>query len=199
MITLSEEVYYTEEPSSSDSSIVKPITIIRTGDLSRVTLVRISTSDDTAVAGLDYKPKTEIIKFNPGVSALDFEVEIFHDRLKEGFESFKVILGPQDPVSGVFGKIKMSTVIIKDNSLNQTEDLNSSLLNSNEFSSHQTNLPYLNSLAYYVLDQTPKFDQKTFLVPFGEPIICLEVVFSHLKLINCQIFKNLMNIVKVEL
>lgn len=163
MISLSEEVYHTEEPSSSDSSIVKPITVIRTGDLSRMTLVRISTSDDSATAGLDYKPKTEILKFSPGVSALDFEVEIFHDNEKESLESFKVILGPQDPVSGVYGRIKSASVIIRD----------SNLILNDSLSQQESNSPYLNSLMYYVLDQFPAYDQSSPLVPTGEPLICL--------------------------
>ncbi|CAF0709362.1 unnamed protein product [Brachionus calyciflorus] len=159
VISLSEEVYYTEEPSSSDSSIFKSITILRHGDLSRTSLVRISTSDETAKAGLDYKPKTEILKFNPGVSALDFEVEILYDQERESSESFKVILGPQEPVSAIFGKIKTSTVIIKDNFnlTNQSDKFHNSPI-------------YLNSLVYHVMDQT----DDTNTVPIGEPLICLE-------------------------
>ncbi|RMZ95166.1 extracellular matrix FRAS1, partial [Brachionus plicatilis] len=114
VISLSEEVYYTEEPSTSDSSVVKSVPILRSGDLTRTSYVRAGTSDGTARAGLDYKPKTEVLKFAPGVSVLDFEVEILHDYEREGHESFRVILGPQDPVSGIFGKIKTATVVIKD-------------------------------------------------------------------------------------
>lgn len=93
MISLSEHIFHTEEPSSSDASVIKPITVVRTGDLSRTTIVRVSTSDDTAVAGIDYKPRTETLTFLPGVSALDFDVEIFYDNEREKTESFTVNLG----------------------------------------------------------------------------------------------------------
>ena len=64
IVSLSEEIYYTDEPSSSDASVIKPLTVIRTGDLSRTTEVRISTSDDTAIGGLDFKPRTERVFCN---------------------------------------------------------------------------------------------------------------------------------------
>lgn len=170
VISLSEEIYYTEEPSTSDSTVVKSIPILRSGDLTRTSFVRVSTSDGTARAGLDYKPKTENLKFEPGVSALDFEIEILHDNEQEGPESFKVILGPQDPVSGIFGKIKTSTVIIKDSFSNNQKDIieNSPI--------------YLNSLVYHVVGKAGKKS-----VPVGEPLICLEVsilnyLFFYIKL-----------------
>lgn len=186
MISLSDEVYHTEEPSSSDSSIVKPITIVRTGDLSRVTIVRISTSDDTATAGLDYKPKTEMIKFVPGVSALDFEIEIFHDDEKEDLESFRVMLGPQDPVSGMFGKIKSAAVIIRDSFLvfNQSSPSNSPNKSTLYFDpvnqlESRFNIPYIDSLYYFaLLNSTLNNDINEInysMVPNGEPLICLEV------------------------
>lgn len=153
-------MYHTEEPSSLDSSIVKPITILRSGDLSRTTLVRISTSDDTALAGLDYKPKTETIKFSPGVSALDFDIEIFHDEEREGMESFRVILGPQDPVAGIYGKVKSANVIIRDAVQGGAEKGGDKRV-------------YIDSLVYFVdRNESKKVDE---LVPNGEPLICLEV------------------------
>lgn len=166
VISLSEKIYYTEEPSSSDSTVVKSVPILRKGDLTRTSHVRVGTSDGTARAGIDYKPKTQVLKFAPGVSALDFEVEIFYDYDREGSESFFVMLGPQDPVSGVFGNIKTATVVIKDSfSNNQSDKIENSPI-------------YLNSLLYHVVHK----DGKTF-VPVGEPLICLEVRFEF-SLIN---------------
>ena len=117
MIGFSEPSYKTEEPSSNDATVIKSITVLRSGDLSRTSIVRVSTKDNTAIAGVDYKPKTETLTFLPGVSALDFDVEIFYDSVHEAAESFDVLLGPQEPISAVFGKIVATNVVINDNNV----------------------------------------------------------------------------------
>ncbi len=116
---MSDTKYFTEEPSSNDTIVIKPITITRTGDLSRNSVVRVSTSDNTALAGQDYKPKTEMITFEPGVSALDFDIRILYDVDAEDLEYFRVVLGPQDPVSAVFGEATTANVFIKDNGISK--------------------------------------------------------------------------------
>lgn len=173
MISLSDETYHTEEPSSPDSSVIKPVTIVRSGDLSRTTLVRISTSDDTAQAGLDYKPKTETIKFAPGVSALDFDIEIFPDEEREGLESFRVVLGPQDPVAGVYGRVKSANVIIRDSSM-QSGSGGGSVREKGE------RAIYIDSLVYFV-DRNGSLAARGSGsggggVPNGEPLVCLDVI-----------------------
>lgn len=192
VVSLADELYYTEEPTSSDSTVVKSITVVRTGDLSRITTVRISTVDDTATAGLDYKPKTEILKFNPGVSALDFDVEILYDNINEVSESFKVVLGPQDPVSGIFGKTKQATVVIRDSG--STSSTISTNLNSNlndYFSlpisqqiSHINKLfsqPFLTSLVYLVSPNSYNnmIGKNSTYATSREPLICLHVIFFN--------------------
>jgi hypothetical protein len=193
VVSLTDEIFYTEEPTSSDSTIVKSITIIRTGDLSRISTVRVSTVDDTAIAGIDYKPKTEILKFNPGVSALDFDVEILYDNLNENSESFKVVLGPQDPVSGVFGKIRQATVVIRDTSGTASaisaNNLNSNLndyfsLPMNQQISHINKLfsqPFLTTLVYLV--STTSYNnvigKNTTFATSREPLICLHVIYFN--------------------
>ncbi len=114
VVALSAPVYETEEPSGSDSTVIKAVTVVRSGDLSRTTVVRVSTSDETAVAGVDYKPRTATLTFLPGVSAVDFDVEILADGERETTESFSVSLGPQDPVAGVFGQVITANVLIHD-------------------------------------------------------------------------------------
>lgn len=195
IVSLSEEIYYTDEPSSSDTSVIKPLTVIRTGDLSRTTEVRISTSDDTAIGGVDYKPRTEILKFHPGVSALDFEVEILYDSHRETNENFKVTLGPQEPISGIFGKVKTAMVVIRENS----NFNNHSNKNSNKMSEINDlfRVPYLDSLVYYVFNSTEVEKEQKHLVPSGEPLLCLHVsflkLFKKLVLFNCQVSFQLIN------
>jgi hypothetical protein len=172
LIALSEPVYYTEEPSAPDSSVIKQITVVRTGDLSRVSLVRVSTADETAQAGVDYKPKTAVLQFNPGVAALHFEVEILPDGVKEAVESFRVVLGPQEPVAGQFGAIRQATVFIQDTGFasNQTVDTAKRPLSST--------MPYINSLDTYVqsaMDVTMNSDDNlTGYASNGKPLICIQ-------------------------
>ena len=150
----------TEEPSSDDASVVRLVTVVRTGDLSRTSVVRISTADLTATAGRDYKPRTETLTFGPGVSALDLDVHIMPDEERETIETFLVNLGPQDPVAAVFGPIISAKVSIQDKFGNNASNI------SNPKSS-----PYLASLAHFPADLGEQ-------VPSGEPLICLHVSHS---------------------
>ncbi len=176
-------MYNTEEPSSNDSIVIKPITIVRTGDLSRKSIVRISTSDETAKAGKDYKAKTETITFEPGVSALDFDINILFDTDDENLENFKVYLGPQDPIAAIFGKIISSSVVIKDNSENKEQNLLMSKYDPLTLISDNTerlpSSPYLMSLREFSLDNILKDDQKITMASSAYPLICVHV--SHFK------------------
>ena len=168
--------------------MVKQITVVRTGDLTRVSLVRVSTVDDSAVAGLDYRPRTEMLQFNQGVSALNFDVEIFPDNDKEPAESFRVVLGPQAPVAGVFGKILSATVFIQDTSLSTN---NYSYLNGSDQAAvgdrrafAAANMPYLNSLENFVSRNEEKTSQEAVSYAVnGESLICLQVSFIFTKII----------------
>lgn len=179
IISLSHENYHTEEPSSNDSLVIKTITVIRTGDLSRASVVRISTSDGTAVAGIDYKPKTEMLTFEPGVSAIDFEIKILFDFDLESVEDFKVYLGPQDPVSAVFGKITSASVFIHENGNLGEGDIFNTI--NTDYSNFRflSGMPFATSLAYYVFNKSldNRFDDRIGiqLVPPGEPLICIHV------------------------
>lgn len=170
---------------------MKPITVIRSGDLSRNAAVRISTSDGTASAGLDYKPKTETLNFEPGVSALDFDIKILYDTEKEEIESFKVTLGPQDPISGIFGKITTANVYIKDSGLDNTK-FNNKVQQNNElvtvpntpkvtglFAANQflPALPFLTSLPHLLRNKivTNKDEKYVTMVPSGYPLLCIHV------------------------
>jgi hypothetical protein len=188
VISLSDEIYYTEEPSTSDSSVVKQVTVIRSGDLSRVSLVRVSTQDESATAGRDYKPKTEVLQFDQGVAALDFEIEIYPDNEKESTESFRIVLGPQDPVSGVFGKIKQATVLLQDNSFTahnfsvNRSDHGGSSSNSAQ-NRRNSNMPYISSLDDYIQSEGSMNDDEvqqqqqrlSGYAPNGKPLICIQV------------------------
>ncbi len=168
---MSKREYNTEEPSSIDTTIIKSVTVSRSGDLSRTTIVRISTADNTAIAGIDYKPKTETLTFLPDVSAVDFDVEIFHDNEREVTESFYINLGPQDPISGVFGKITKAEIFI--------HNTNGNSQSYNDLNGLNTNLiePFVSSLSKFLIDGFNKNNGK--YSPSDESLICFHVSFSR--------------------
>lgn len=162
--------FNTEEPSGHDATVIKPITIVRTGDLSRTSIVRVSTADKTATAGLDYKPKTEILTFNPGVSALDFEIEILYDDEKEPVEIFSINLGPKDPISGFFGKITTANVFIYDNNASDSDSLKNRTSDPMfSYDKQKKDTPFVKSLHSFLLNQT---DFDDFYAVSDEPLIC---------------------------
>jgi extracelluar matrix protein FRAS1 len=177
IISLLKKTFNTEEPSGYDATVIKTITIVRTGDLSRTSIVRVSTSDKTATAGLDYKPKTELLTFNPGVSALDFEVEILYDDEKEPVEMFSVNLGPKDPISGYFGKITTANVFIFDNNAsdsNLLKNKTSDTLSVFNFDKQRKDIPFIKSMYSFLSNETDK-DNYEFYAVSDEPLICFHV------------------------
>lgn len=172
-----KESYNTEEPTSSDTSVIKPITIVRTGDLSRTSIVRISTADKTTTANLDYRAKTELLTFNPGVSALDFEIEILYDDEKEPIEIFTISLGPKDPISGLFGKITTANVFIYDNNASDSNFFKNKTLDSvfNTYEKLKKDIPYIKPLFSFLPNQTIKDNDFDFYAPSDQPLICLHV------------------------
>jgi hypothetical protein len=179
IISFSDSTYYTERPSSNDSIIIKPITVVRSGDLSRKSIVRISTSDGSAIAGKNYKSKTESVTFEPGVSALDFDIKILY-RLEDTEKYFKVYLGPQNPVAAIFGKIKSSNVYIKDinSGINYIKSQNEPLF-MNENIERLPSSPYLMSIREFSVNDLIKDsineDQKISLASSSYPLICIHV------------------------
>ncbi len=115
-VSFSEDFFFAER--SNDSSSFVTIKITRTGDLSQALTIRLTTSDDTAIAGLDYKPKTELMQFKPGVSSIDFKVEIVNnmrvvDQQAEA-RRFKVSLTVEDYLSEDDEETKYAYVLIHD-------------------------------------------------------------------------------------
>lgn len=196
MISLSDESYYTEEPLSNDSLVIKSITILRSGDLSRTSTVRVSTNDITAIAGIDYKPKTEVATFDPGVAAVDFDVKILYDGKSDTtVELFKVSLGPQDPVSAIFGTTTSATVYIHPNPLNKNNNNEISAGNSkieqalsdNKYSFGMPIVTSLLNLADKTAWKSRNYDiDANIMHPPGAPLVCLHVI----TFILIKFFKN---------
>uniref|UniRef100_A0A4W4DQF0 VWFC domain-containing protein n=1 Tax=Electrophorus electricus TaxID=8005 RepID=A0A4W4DQF0_ELEEL len=113
-IEFEQASYQVREPPGPDGVEVLNVKVIRKGDLDRTSKIRCSTRDGSAQSGVDYNPKSRVLKFSPGVDHILFKVEILSNEEREWHESFSLVLGPDDPVEAVLGEITVSTVTILD-------------------------------------------------------------------------------------
>ncbi|KAG7481357.1 hypothetical protein MATL_G00065830 [Megalops atlanticus] len=113
-IEFEQATYQVREPPGPDGIEVLNIKVIRRGDLDRTSKIRCSTRDGSAQSGVDYNPKSRVLKFSPGMDHILFKVEILSNEDREWHESFSLVLGPDDPVEAVLGEITMATVTILD-------------------------------------------------------------------------------------
>ncbi|XP_028297013.1 extracellular matrix protein FRAS1-like [Gouania willdenowi] len=114
LLALSRCPIRSEKPPGPDGIEVLTIKVLRTGDLEQTSKVRCSTRDGSAQSGVDYNPRSRVLKFSPGLDHMLFKVEILSNEDTEWHESFSVVLGPDDPVEAVLGEITMATVTILD-------------------------------------------------------------------------------------
>uniref|UniRef100_A0A8C7CEK8 Fraser extracellular matrix complex subunit 1 n=1 Tax=Oncorhynchus kisutch TaxID=8019 RepID=A0A8C7CEK8_ONCKI len=113
-IKFEQTSYQVREPPGPDGVEVLHIKVVRTGDQDRTSKVRCSTRDGSAQSGVDYNPKSRVLKFTPGMDHILFNVEILSNEDREWHESFSLVLGPDDPVEAVLGEITTATVTILD-------------------------------------------------------------------------------------
>lgn len=142
-IEFEQASYQVKEPPGPDGIEVLNIKVVRGGDLDRTSKIRCSTRDGSAQSGVDYNPKSRVLKFTPGscgkltlewlkdycvnvrlkclslfpsvgMDHILFKVEILSNEDREWHESFSLVLGPDDPVEAVLGEITMATVTILD-------------------------------------------------------------------------------------
>ncbi|GAB0189453.1 extracellular matrix organizing protein FRAS1 [Grus japonensis] len=113
-IEFEEAAYQVREPPGPEGVAVINIKVVRRGDQNRTSKVRCSTRDGSAQAGVDYYPKSRMLKFSPGVNHVMFKVEIMSNEDREWHESFSLVLGPDDPVEAVLGETSTAIVTILD-------------------------------------------------------------------------------------
>lgn len=113
-IEFEEAAHQVREPAGPDATTVLSVKVIRRGDQNRTSKIRCSTRDGSAQSGVDYYPKSRVLKFSPGVDHIFFKVEILSNEDREWHESFSLVLGPDDPVEAVLGDVTTATVTILD-------------------------------------------------------------------------------------
>ncbi|XP_060744060.1 FRAS1-related extracellular matrix protein 2b [Tachysurus vachellii] len=97
------------EPSESGQVSVVKVPVLRVGDTSKVSVVRVHTKDGSATSGVDYHPISQDIEFKEGETEHTVEVEILYDGVREMREAFMVHLKPDE---NMVAEIQMTKAII---------------------------------------------------------------------------------------
>ncbi|XP_067106912.1 FRAS1-related extracellular matrix protein 3 isoform X1 [Osmerus mordax] len=96
IIRFSEIKYSVREPQVKGEVALVRIPILRVGDSSKVSLVRVHTKDGSATSGEDYNPLSEDVEFKEGETEHFVEVQILFDGQREMREAFTVHLKPDE-------------------------------------------------------------------------------------------------------
>lgn len=86
----------------------------RFGDTTGNSRVRVSTRDGSAVSGVDYEPKSEMLRFRPGAKELPFSVTVKCNEKSAWHKTFSLVMGPDEPVNAQLGEFAAMTVTILD-------------------------------------------------------------------------------------
>ncbi|XP_058489808.1 FRAS1-related extracellular matrix protein 2b [Solea solea] len=108
------------EPKESGQVSVVKIPVLRVGDTSKVSVVRVHTKDGSATSGEDYHPISEEIVFRKGDTEHYVEVEVLYDGVREMREAFTVHLKPDE---NMVAETKMSKAIIYIEETNSMADV----------------------------------------------------------------------------
>ncbi|XP_028833636.1 FRAS1-related extracellular matrix protein 3 isoform X1 [Denticeps clupeoides] len=96
IIQFSENKYSVKEPQVPGQVVVLLIPVLRLGDTSKVSLVRVHTKDGSATSGEDYNPVSQEMEFKEGEQEHFVEVQILYDGKREIREAFTVHLKPDE-------------------------------------------------------------------------------------------------------
>ncbi|XP_058132901.1 LOW QUALITY PROTEIN: FRAS1-related extracellular matrix protein 2 [Dasypus novemcinctus] len=96
IIKFGETKFSVSEPTEPGQSVVVRVPVIRQGDASKVSVVRVHTKDGSATSGEDYHPVSEEIEFKEGETQHLVEIEIVFDGVREMREAFTVHLKPDE-------------------------------------------------------------------------------------------------------
>uniref|UniRef100_A0A3P9JJ23 Fras1 related extracellular matrix 3 n=1 Tax=Oryzias latipes TaxID=8090 RepID=A0A3P9JJ23_ORYLA len=109
IIQFSEIKYSVREPLVKGNLATVKIPILRFGDTSKVSVVRVHTKDGSATSGEDYNPLSEDVEFKKGDREHFVEIVILYDGQREMRESFTVHMKPDD---NMVAEIQMNKAIV---------------------------------------------------------------------------------------
>ncbi|XP_075892924.1 FRAS1-related extracellular matrix protein 2-like [Nelusetta ayraudi] len=120
IIRFGETKFSVSEPKESGQVSIVKISVLRIGDTSKVSVVRVHTKDGSATSGDDYHPISEEIVFKESDTEHYVEVEILYDGVREMREAFTVHLKPDE---NMVAETKMSKAIIYIEETNSMADV----------------------------------------------------------------------------
>ncbi|XP_028977079.2 FRAS1-related extracellular matrix protein 2 [Esox lucius] len=153
IIKFGETKFSVSEPKEAGSVSAVKIPVLRLGDTSQVSVVRVHTKDGSAVSGEDYHPVSEDVKFKKGETKHIVEVEVLYDGVREMREAFTVHL---EPDYNMVAETQMSKVIVYIEETNSMADVT--------FPSP----PHVVSLLHYDND-----GKENLHPPAGYPVVCI--------------------------
>ncbi|KAM4859992.1 FRAS1-related extracellular matrix protein 2 [Thomomys bottae] len=155
IIKFGETKFSVTEPKESRELVVVRIPVIRQGDTSKVSVVRVHTKDGSATSGEDYHPVSEEIEFKEGETQHVVEIEVLFDGVREMREAFTVHLKPDE---NMVAETQVTKAIVYIEEVNNMADVT--------FPS----VPQIVSLLMY--DDTSQAKEGTAPVS-GYPVVCV--------------------------
>ncbi|XP_037604970.1 FRAS1-related extracellular matrix protein 2a [Sebastes umbrosus] len=155
IIRFLETKFSVSEPKEAGAVATVRISVVRVGDASKVSVVRIHTKDGSAVSGEDYYPVSQDIEFKQGDKEHVMEVEVLFDGIREMREAFTLHLKPDE---NMVAETQVTKVIVYIEETNSMADVT--------FPS----LPHVVSLLHYDdVARTPG----NLHPPAGYPVVCV--------------------------
>ncbi|XP_054845897.1 FRAS1-related extracellular matrix protein 3 [Eublepharis macularius] len=155
VIKFSKIKYSIQEPQEAGETAVVKIPVLRMGDSSKLSVVRVHTKDGSAVSGEDYNPMSEDIEFKEGEKEHFVEVEVLYDGVREMREAFTVHLKPDE---NMVAETQMNKAIVYIEEMDSVADVTFPAV------------PQVVSLLLY--DDTSKSKQSP-QPPTGYPVVCV--------------------------
>uniref|UniRef100_A0A8C5TK83 FRAS1 related extracellular matrix 2 n=1 Tax=Malurus cyaneus samueli TaxID=2593467 RepID=A0A8C5TK83_9PASS len=156
IIKFGETKFSVSEPKDTRQVAIVRIPVLRLGDTSKVSVVRVHTKDGSATSGEDYHPVSEEIEFKEGETQHFVEIEVLFDGVREMREAFTVHLKPDE---NMVAEIQVTTkAIVYIEEMNSMADVT--------FPS----VPQVASLLIY--DDTSKAKDRSSPIA-GYPVICI--------------------------
>ncbi|XP_061440793.1 FRAS1-related extracellular matrix protein 3 isoform X2 [Rhineura floridana] len=155
VIKFSEIKYSIQEPQEPGETSVVKIPVLRVGDSSKVSIVRVHTKDGSATSGEDYNPISDDIEFKEGEMEHHVEVEVLYDGVREMREAFSVHLKPDE---NMVAETQMNKAMVYIEEMDSVADVTFPAV------------PQVVSLLLY--DDTPKSKGNPH-PPTGYPVVCV--------------------------
>lgn len=84
--------HFVNEPRGSGENSFVTLAVIRNGDTSKISVVRLFTKDGSAKADLDFAPLSKVLLFRKNVTRIEVKIKILLDKEREVREAFTVHL-----------------------------------------------------------------------------------------------------------